>query len=405
MTSRTERQHEGIRKWWNNKGVGTLLYATGFGKTFVACTAIAQLIKKVPSLTTLVIVPTDQLKLQWKARTSHLTNVTVMVINSAMTLKPKADLVILDEVHLYVGDNRLQFIKEMNYRLKLALTGTIERPDGKEKAFLDMCPIVDIVTKEEAIKNGWLNTYTEYKVLIDVDDIEEYRTLNHSFIKCFSYFGYDFNMALKASTDFEFRKYLSRQCKLPLKEITINALGFGKALRKRKEFVYNHPKKVEIVNKIISSRQSSKGIVFAMSTDICLQFNTQYIYHSKLTGKQKKNALEGFTNCCTGFIAAPKALDQGADFPGVNIAIIAAGSSSKIQKNQRSGRAIRFEDGKDVEIFNLVIRGTVDESWAIKSSDSYDYKVINIDGLDKLLKGEKFYCLDEDSEKVDFYRS
>lgn len=374
-------------------------------KTFVACTTIERLQKKVPSLTTVVIVPTDQLYIQWKARTSHLSNVTVMVINTAMIKKPKADFVIYDEVHLFVGDNRLQYIKESDHRLKMALTGTIERPDGKEKAFLDICPIVDVVTKEEAIEKRWLNTYVEYKVLIDVDDIEEYRDLNRTFIKCFSYFGYDFNLAMRASTDFDFRVALSKQSKLPLRDITVNALGFGKTLRKRKEFVYNHPKKVELVNKIIANRPQSKGIVFAMSTEICLQFDTQYIYHSKLTKKQKANALEGFTNCCTGYIAAPKALDQGSDFPGVNTAIIAAGTSSKIQKNQRTGRAIRMEEGKDVEIFNLVIRGTVDESWAIKSSDSYDYKVINTDGLDKLLKGEKFYCIDEDNEKVDFYRS
>lgn len=124
-----------------------------------------------------------------------------------------------------------------------------------------------------------------------------------------------------------------------------------------------------------------------------------------MTAKQKKAALEGFTNCCSGYIAAPKGLDQGSDFPGVNMAIIASGTSSKIQKGQRMGRAVRFEPNKNVEIFNLVIRGTVDESWAIKSADSYDYKIINTDGLSKLLKGEKFYCLDEDIEKVDFYRS
>jgi hypothetical protein len=34
-------------------------------------------------------------------------------------------------------------------------------------------------------------------------------------------------------------------------------------MRKRKEFVYNHPKKLEIAKKIIEARKESKGITFS----------------------------------------------------------------------------------------------------------------------------------------------
>jgi hypothetical protein len=34
-------------------------------------------------------------------------------------------------------------------------------------------------------------------------------------------------------------------------------------MRKRKEFIYYHPKKMEIAKKIIEARQNSKGITFS----------------------------------------------------------------------------------------------------------------------------------------------
>ena len=37
----------------------------------------------------------------------------------------------------------------------------------------------------------------------------------------------------------------------------------NRAMRKRKDFIYNHPKKMEIANKIIAARQDKKGITFS----------------------------------------------------------------------------------------------------------------------------------------------
>jgi hypothetical protein len=34
-------------------------------------------------------------------------------------------------------------------------------------------------------------------------------------------------------------------------------------MRKRKEFIYNHPKKMEIAKKIINARADRKGITFS----------------------------------------------------------------------------------------------------------------------------------------------
>ena len=64
VSSRTERQLEIVQKFADNKGRGTLLAATGFGKTFTAVMVILRMIKSRPDCKIIVVVPTINLKNQ-----------------------------------------------------------------------------------------------------------------------------------------------------------------------------------------------------------------------------------------------------------------------------------------------------------------------------------------------------
>ena len=57
-SSRTSRQIEIVQKFADNKGRGTLLAATGFGKTYTAIMVILRLLKARPNAKVLVVVPT-----------------------------------------------------------------------------------------------------------------------------------------------------------------------------------------------------------------------------------------------------------------------------------------------------------------------------------------------------------
>jgi superfamily II DNA or RNA helicase len=84
-------------------------------------------------------------------------------------------------------------------------------------------------------------------------------------------------------------------------------------------------------------------------------------------------------------INTAKALDAGADFPDLNLGIILSGSSSSIQKKQRSGRIIRYQPGKIAEIFTLVIRGTNEEKWYNEAIKGTSYITIDEQELDIVL--------------------
>lgn len=50
------------------------------------------------------------------------------------------------------------------------------------------------------------------------------------------------------------------------------------------------------------------------------------------------------------------------------------------------GRVIRYEEGKEAEIFTLVLKGTVEEYWFKNSSLGKSYIEINENELDLILK-------------------
>jgi superfamily II DNA or RNA helicase len=94
------RQLRGCVKWIRNGARGTFEYCTGFGKTFSALILIRKLQKKNHNRTSIVVVPTIQLKEQWEeeVKVFGLRNVKVFVINTVVLQKMrlKTDLLILD---------------------------------------------------------------------------------------------------------------------------------------------------------------------------------------------------------------------------------------------------------------------------------------------------------------------
>ena len=53
------------------------------------------------------------------------------------------------------------------------------------------------------------------------------------------------------------------------------------------------------------------------------------------------------------------------------------------------GRVIRYEEGKEAEIFTLVLKGTNEEAWFNTSSEGKSYIEITESELDDILSGKK----------------
>lgn len=391
--TRDARQDEGIEHWKKAGGRATCLYPTGFGKTRVAMKIITRMLAKKADAKMIVIVPTDNLKEQWIKELIErelIQHVDVYVVNTAIKRELSCDLLIVDEVHMMVAESFSAIFHQVKYKLILCLTGTIDRLDGKEVMLQQYAPICDRITLDDAIKYEWVADYKQYRVMLDVD-LTEYAKWNTKFLHYFSFFEFDFNEAMKCVSGLNgYRYHYAKHKHKSPGEVTIAAMGFIKAMKARKSFIYDHLKKIEIADKIINARENAKIITFTKSVDHAKQICCGDIYHGKVSKKKKEKMLQSFNDADSGTLNSCQALNVGADVTGVDTIIILSGDSSSITKRQRIGRSIRKEGDKVAEVWHLVIKGTVEEEWFKKSSKDLKVVTLNEKQLDDFLTTGEF---------------
>lgn len=151
----------------------------------------------------------------------------------------------------------------------------------------------------------------------------------------------------------------------------------------------DHPKKIELAQKILKARPDKKAITFSSTIKQAEKIGNGYVVHSGNTKKKNRITMDEFAKLETGVIHTAKSLDEGSDVPGLNLAIILGNSSSSTQKTQRVGRIIRYEEGKHAEVFTLVIKGTMEENWYSNSTNGKSYIEITEHELDAILEGKE----------------
>lgn len=381
---------------------------------------IGRLLNKYPSTKFIVIVPTTVLKDQWTEILDKLgygLNCDVLVINTAIKNNYKCNVLIIDECHRIPSTTFREVFDTIQYKYIMCLTATLERLDGQEKIVKEHCPVVDKVTLLEAEINGWVSPYKEYQVMIDVPDIEKYKEMNKKFIYYFGYFNYDFNMAMKCfgKGGYIFRRKLAEKLILEknpelrkklvnekCKEITLSAMAFMKTVQERKNFINNHPKKIEIAQKIINARKDKKIITFSNNIKMANKIGIGQTYSGKDTGKHGKQIMDDFKRNKFNVLNTIQKVNEGLDCPGLGVAIMLGIDSSKIKRVQRVGRVIRMEEGKQAEIFILIIKNTVEEKWATNSQITNDVIKIDEDGLEEVLEGKDPKAYNKPIQKIQF---
>ena len=375
--TRDERQDECKRAWLKHKGKGTIEACTGFGKTRCAINCLKTVLTKYPLIKTLVIVPTELLKNQW----IHILDVNglgfnteVQVVNTAAKNGYQCDLLIIDEIHRTAAETLQYVFQNVKYKLILGLTATLERLDGRHTIVEKYCPVVDSVPIEVAKANGWVSDFTEYQVIINVDDIDKYREYNKEFVKHFEFFNFDFALVMNMVGKDGLRHRLNYRDQIcqsndksekseALKAITYHATGFMRALQARKKFIYNHAEKIRVAQAIIAHRADKKIITFSANTKVAESIGIGYVYTGKEGKKKNRITLEEFASLEKGVINSCKLAIEGFDCPGLSVGIMLGVDSSSTKSTQAAGRVIRKEGSKYSEIFNLIIADTVEQEW------------------------------------------
>ena len=387
VSSRTERQLEIVQKFADYKGKGTLLAATGFGKTFTAIMVILRLLKVRPKGSIIIVVPTINLKNQWKKelRKSNVhKSCTVIVINTAYKSKLTCDLLICDEIHAYGAEQFIKVFDKITYQFIFGLTATIERTDGMHEVLLEYAPIIDEVSIEECHANGWVSDYLVYNLAVPMydDEVEAYDKANKKFRYAAGRLGFggaqSFNNA---------RKYLQDKSADP--DLRAIAAVYYNSMRKRGDICKNSKAKIPVIKQLLEKFSDRKALLFSASTDFADEVQEELgemclSFHSKRTKKEQTEILKKFKDGRTKqrVISSVKALNAGFDVPDCSLGIVAAGNSKKLDNIQRTGRIIRYVPGKTAIIINLYAPGTQEVSWLNKRQEGQN--VVWAESIDEI---------------------
>ena len=105
--NRLNRQKEGFQRWRQNSCRGTFQWVTGVGKTFAAILSAKHFIDRNPEFQVVVCVPTDVLRESWREQANiHgiAQNVYVDTVHNLVKENMQVDMLILDEIHMYIGE-------------------------------------------------------------------------------------------------------------------------------------------------------------------------------------------------------------------------------------------------------------------------------------------------------------
>lgn len=373
-------------------------------KTFTAIMAVKTVLKKYPNLRILIVVPTITLKDQWYEELNKndlYFNIEVQVINTVIKHNWSCDLLIIDEIHSSVADTLKEIFNCVKYKLILGLTATFERLDGKHILLEKYCPIIDKVSTAEALANDWISEFKEYQVLIEVDNIEDYKSLQKEWLQHFEFFQFDFNIAMSMVTPEGWKNKLNycnqiytgndeNKRKEILKEINFHSIRFMQTMQQRKSFINNHPKKVEIAKKIMNARPNSKIITFSNNITMAEALDDgKYVYTGKTSKTKGRVMIEDYLSGKINRLHSVKRLIEGFNDPNTSVGIILGLDSSERRATQARGRIIRkTSTNKQAEIFNIVIKNSQEEKWFKDSHKNTNYITIDENGLDKVLRGE-----------------
>jgi superfamily II DNA or RNA helicase len=410
---RLARQNEVVRRWATKAGGrGTFEAVTGFGKTTTAFQALKTLLEKRDDkeFDVHVVVPTIFLKKQWEEKEQEWNlgsrmKISVTVVNSYIKRNHKCDVLILDEIHRYTGDEFHKVFSVANYRWVLGLTATLPPEDYRRNLLTRRAPVFDRVGLKEAQDNKWIAPYKIYNLGIELspEEMAAYRKIDASFGKFFGVFGGDFSFAMKCLNDAATREEHARSMGWDNTTVLNFARNWVRTMHERIKILHVSNSKIEAAASVIQKFPDAKAISFnqlVVGAD-ALQEKlgpTCASIHSKMKGREidgeyyparvvKDKALQSFREGGQiRVLSTAKALDQGADFPDISLAVVVSGSSTLIQALQRWGRALRKNGDEVTRIVEIFAKNTQDERWMLKRQiEAPGESIIQVDSISQIL--------------------
>lgn len=373
---RDKRQDEGINKIINNitKGFSrgaAVEYPTGWGKTTFAFKFTKRFNKEKLIH---IVVPTAALQLQWIEKTSEIENIVeVFIINTYIKEKRKCGLLIGDEGHRYSNEesnhfNKLLEVCDYEYILILSATYT-----NAQLEFLNRynIPLLDRISVQEARAKGWIANCLTYNLGLNFTEEEQQKYIKATnVIKAHAVYIEGTNpFTILQKKNREILKQHCEENNFSIKDISMRVMQHNRYTNVRKALIYGASAKLDVISKIIEITDK-QVILFSetkkYATEVSKLISNSVLYHSTISDKKKKGALNKIKSGEARLLCTAKALDEGLDIPNLKVGIVASGTSVERQAKQRDGRIGRVVGNEVAVMINLYIKDTAEIGWLKK---------------------------------------
>ena len=399
-------QIEALKKWKENQYKGILAMATGSGKTLTAIHALANFRRSVPSGFIFIVVPKQNLAVQWIDNLKDagfysipvfdnydnwyesFKNATVAaqltksnapcivavvnsfkkpefqeLIHSLENAKEKNHLIIADECHYFNSEAQIKHLPTfIKYRIGLSATPYDQFEDVPEAQYLKeyFGDIIFKYTLRDAIDAGYLCKYEYHAIEVSLDEDE---TL--------AYEEYSKKIGAAIARD---QGSLERSMSLDaLLAARARVVGSAKdKLIKLDELISKEKKFYCLAYCGDGSGEDETDGKVRQIDQVTNLFNAAGWKVSRITASEtlddREEVIDRLKNKTLNVIASIKVLDEGIDIPCCETAYILASRRSEREHIQRRGRILRKAENKQTAVlYDFVVTSANSASKAIQN--------------------------------------
>ena len=350
---------------WGKELRGIARVVTGGGKTVFSYLCLEKFFAEYSNGRAIIVVPTLALLDQWFVDICDATDldemevacysggswpeqparVNIVVLNTARRVarelaQSSPTILIVDECHRAgAKENSRALIGCHEATLGLSATPERESDDGFESRIVPaLGPIIHVYDYLEAKADGVIVDFKLINVEIGLDhhDVNRIPVLSGA------------------------RDVLARGNSTPSEGQRLHDVASRKMARSTE-----HAMRVPWAVKLALCHRSERVIIFhervvslERITDLLSEFGQNAVaYHSQLSESHRRDNLRLFRRGIVNMLVTCRALDEGANVPEANVAIVASSTSSTRQRIQRLGRVLRPAPGKKHAIVYTLYAG------------------------------------------------
>lgn len=412
---------EGIKAFFENDYIGTLVYDPGTGKSKLALDIIAELGVR----TVLITSPRTHLKNNWleeimkwgdaqvfqssdhKFRCSYKEHAFDVVIENIQTMYKRSreyistfDFIVFDEIHTYTTEKYGELVR-IAYNLNISRLGLTGTPDIKEKDFKTefyekYCPILYIYNS--AAEDGIINQKKIIALFYELPEDFSYtvrtkrKFWNTSEAKHYSYLQKTIDeISEKVKSDWPDEKVLGLHAVYAIRRKDIDPnlktllIKYWWAIKERKTLLWSLKSSAflaGVVKQELLKDKNNKILIFSELTEKA-DILSKWSVHSNKSDQHNRELLEKFNLGRIRELSSCQSLTLGLNLEGANKAIFESYNSTFTNNTQKQGRLHRLSPDKTATLYYIIPMNTQAQVWFESAMDTRIYQQRFIENIKK----------------------